>query len=92
MRKALLILAAMLCSMAMYSQLLPSGTLKMQHAPYSLKSITHQMTAPSRIDLADNQMIMGHYDTDDVADSEDGLGLTSLTGTRRLGTILTPQE
>ena len=92
MRKALLILAAMLCSMAMYSQLLPSGTLKMQHAPYSLKSITHQMTAPSRIELADNQMIMGHYDTDDVADSEDGLGLTSLTGTRRLGTILTPQE
>ena len=98
MRKALLLLAAiMLLPVAMSAQLLDNGELKMQKAPFAFKNYTTKMMAPGRMvparaDLADNQMIMGHYDTDDVATSEDGLGITSLTGTRRLGTILTPSE
>ena len=98
MRKALLLLAAiMLLPVAMSAQVLDNGELKMQKAPFAFKNYTTKMMAPGRMvparaDLADNQMIMGHYDTDDVATSEDGLGITSLTGTRRLGTILTPSE
>ena len=93
MRKALVLLAAvMLLPLAMSAQLLNNGGLKMQKSPYALKNFNTKMMVPARADLADNQMIMGHYDTDDVATSEEGLGITSLTGTRRLGTILTPSE
>ena len=98
MRKALLLLAViMLLPVAMSAQLLGNGELKMQKAPYALKNYTTKMMAsprmvPARADLADNQLIMGHYDSDAIADSENGLGITSLTGVRRLGTILTPDE
>ena len=96
MKKVLLLtLAALLLSFTMSAQLLGSQDMKVHRAPYALqqfKSHTPRMMAPARADLADNQLIMGHYDSDAIADSEDGLGITSLTGVRRLGTILTPDE
>ena len=93
MKKALLLtLAVLLLPLAMNAQLLRNQDYSLQRAPYALKNFTHKMMVPARVDLAENQMIMGHYDTDDVASSEEGLGITSLTGTRRLGTILTPEE
>lgn len=96
MRKTLLLLAAMLCSMAMSAQLLGSGELTLQHAPYALKNFTGhkgqstRLMTPARANLGENQMIMGHYDTDDYA--TDGLGITGLPGTISIGTILTPDE
>lgn len=96
MKKALLLLlAAMLLPMAMNAQLLGNSELKFKHAPYALKSISPRMTmamAPARADLANNQMIMGHYDTDDLASSDQGLGITSLPGVIPIGTIITPDE
>ena len=93
MKKALLLtLAVLLLPLAMNAQLLRNQDYSLQRAPYALKNFTHKMMVPARVDLAENQMIMGHYDTDDVASSDEGLGITSLTGTRRLGTILTPEE
>ena len=98
MRKALLILAAMLFTMAMNAQLLGNGELTLQHAPYALKNFTghksfnSRLMTPARADLADNQRIMGHYDTDDVAASDDGLGITGLPGVIPISTILTPNE
>ena len=88
----------MLFSMAMSAQLLNNSSLTFQHAPYSLKnfsghkSFNSRLMTPSRANLADNQMIMGHYDSDDVAASEDGLGITSLPGTIPIATILTSNE
>ena len=96
MRKTLLLLAAMLCSMAMSAQLLGNGELTLQHAPYALKNFTGhkgqstRLMTPARANLGENQMIMGHYDTDDYA--TDGLGITGLPGTISIGTILTPDE
>ena len=96
MRKTLLLLAAMLCSMAMSAQLLGNGELTLQHAPYALKNFTGhkgqstRLMTPARANLGENQMIMGHYDTDDLTD--DGLGITGLPGTISIGTILTPDE
>ena len=86
----------MLCSMAMSAQLLGNGDLTLQHAPYALKNFTShkgqstRLMTPARANLGENQMIMGHYDTDDYA--TDGLGITSLPGTISIGTILTPDE
>lgn len=45
--------------------------------------------APQRMDLPDNQKLMGHYDTDDIA--TEGAGL-STTGNLYLGTILESEE
>ena len=83
-------LAAMCLSLTMSAQLLGSQNLKVQHAPYALKSLNHRMMAPARADLGDNQMIMGHYDTDDYV--TDGLGITGLPGVIPISTILTPSE
>lgn len=93
MKKILLLLvAAMLLPMAMSAQLLDNSNLKFQHAPYALKNFdSHtRLMAPARANLADNQMIMGHYDTDDYTTS--GLGITGLPGTIPIATILTPSE
>ena len=94
MRKAFLLLAAvLLLPVAMSAQLLGNGELKLQHAPYALKSFKSQNTrlmSPAKADLADNQMIMGHYDTDDY--EANGLGITGLPGVLPLGTIITPSE
>ncbi|MBQ6079845.1 MAG: Omp28-related outer membrane protein [Muribaculaceae bacterium] len=98
MRKTLFILAAMLFTMAMNAQLLSNSNITLQHAPYALKSFTNhksfnsRLMTPARADLADNQRIMGHYDTDDVAASDDGLGITGLPGVIPISTILTPNE
>ena len=96
MRKALLLLLAiMLLPVAMNAQLLSNGNITLQHAPYALKNFTShnsRLMTPAKANLADNQMIMGHYDTDDVASSEDGLGITGLPGTIPIATILTPEE
>ncbi len=94
MRKALLLLTlAMLLPVAMSAQLLGTGNIELQRAPYSLKGFKPHSTrlmAPSRVDLGDNQMILGHYDSDAL--STDGLGITGLPGTVTLGTILTADE
>ena len=91
MRKALLLLAViMLLPVAMSAQLLGNGELKISKAPYALKDFGTKMMAPARADLADNQMIMGHYDSDDYEES--GLGITGLPGVQSLGTILSPDE
>ena len=91
MRKTLLLLAmALILPMAVSAQLVGRNNITMQHAPYSLKGLSQRLTAPSRIDLAENQKIMGHYDTDDLA--TDGLGITGLPGTIPIATILTADE
>ena len=87
-----LLMAAMLLPLAMNAQLLGNQDIKVQKAPFALKTFNQRLTTPTRADLADNQMILGHYDTDDLADADNGLGITSLTGVRRLGTVLTPEE
>ena len=94
MRKALLLLAAvLLLPVAMSAQLLGNGEMKLQHAPFALKTFKSpntRMMSPARADLGDNQMIMGHFDSDDY--EADGLGITGMPGTLPLGTILTPDE
>ena len=91
MKKLLsLLLAAMLLPMAMNAQLLRNTDIKVQHAPYTLKSFSPKMMVPNRANLGENQMIMGHYDTDDY--TTDGLGITGLPGTIPIGTIITPNE
>ena len=96
MRKVLLLtLAALLLPFAMSAQLLGSQDMKVHRAPYALKqfkSHTPRMMAPARADLADNQMIMGHYATDDLATSDAGLGITGLPGVIPIATILSPSE
>ena len=47
------------------------------------------LRAPAGMDLPDNQRLMGHYDTDDIA--TEGVGL-STTGNIYLGTILESEE
>ena len=93
MRKTLLlVLAALSLGLAMNAQLLGNQELRFRHAPYALKSLNHRMMAPAKADLAENQMIMGHYDTDDVAGENDGLGITGLPGVIPISTILDPAE
>ena len=89
-RTFLFLLAALLLPMAMSAQLLGSQDLKFKHEPYALKSLTQKVMVPTRADLADNQKIMGHYDTDELA--SDGLGITGLPGVISIATILSPDE
>lgn len=87
-----LLFAAMLLPMAMQAQLIGDQNIKFQKAPFALKTFQHRLNAPARADLGENQLIMGHYDTDDLASSDAGLGITGLPGNQRLGTILSPDE
>ena len=80
----------MLLPMAMNAQLLSNSDLTVQRAPYALKTWQQHLNAHARIDLADNQRIMGHYDTEDLTD--DGLGITGLPGVIPISTVLTPEE
>ena len=92
MKKFLFVLfAAMLLPMAMQAQLLDNPSL-LQRAPFTPKNFSQRLMASARADLANNERIMGHYDTDDYAASEDGLGITGLPGTIVIGTVLTPEE
>lgn len=91
MKKLLFLLLAVILPMAVYAQLLDNNRM-LQRAPYALKAFNQQqLMTTSRADLAANQMIMGHYDTDDVAPSGEGIGLNS-TGKRQVGTVITPEE
>jgi len=54
-------------------------------------SLEQRHQSPAKADLADNQKIMGHYDTDDVT-TGGGLGLTSFAGTIPIAVILEPDE
>lgn len=91
MKKLLFLMLAVILPMAISAQLLDSKR-EFQRAPYALKTFQkHQLTTPSRADLAANQLIMGHYNTDDVASSTEGIGFNS-TGSKQLGTIITPEE
>ena len=91
MKKFLFLLLAVILPMAICAQLLDNNR-EFKRAPYALKTFNHQqLTTPSRVDLADNQLIMGHYTTDDVASSDEGIGFNG-TGTKQLGTIITPEE
>lgn len=99
MRKTLfLLLAIMLLPVAMNAQLLSDGNITLQHSPYSLKNfdspkrLNGRLMTPARANLGENQMIMGHYDTDDYTPEGEGLGITGLPGTITIGTILTPDE
>lgn len=85
-------MAAMLLPMAMNAQLLSNQDMKMHRAPYALKSLSHRMMAPARVNLGENQMVLGHYDTDDLASSNEGLGITGLPGVIPIGTVITPAE
>ena len=91
MRKSLLLLmASALLPLAMNAQLLaPKANGVLQQLP-GLKTVTETHKAPAKADLAENQRIMGHYDTDDV--TSDGLGITGLPGTIPIGTVLVPDE
>ncbi len=92
MKKLLsLLLVAMMLPMAMNAQLLPNGGVRMHRAPYSLKGFDQKKNLPARVTLAENQKIMGHYDTDDVV-TGGYLGLTNLPGVIPIGTIITPDE
>ncbi len=92
MKKLLsLLLVAMMLPMAMSAQLLPNGDVRMHRAPFALKSFDQKRTLPARVDLSENQKIMGHYDTDDVV-TGGFLGLTNLPGVIPTATIISPTE
>lgn len=90
MKKILFLLLAVILPMAIYAQLLDNNR-EFQRAPYALKAFNQRLMTPSRADLADNQMIMGHYTTDDVAPSTEGVGFTG-SSTKQIGTIITAEE
>lgn len=92
MKKFLLFsLVAMLLPVAMTAQSLRTTTLTgvLQRAGV-VQSFDNRHKAPAQIDLASNQMILGHYDTDEV--STDGLGLTGMPGVLPIAIELTPAE
>ena len=89
MKKLLSLLA--LLPMAMNAQLLTNQDFGFQRAPYLLKSMPNKMMAPARADLTENQMILGHYDTDEVI-TGGYLGLTNFPGVIPTAIELTPEE
>lgn len=84
----LLLLAAVMLPMALGAQALPKTS--MLHRANVPMTFGKRIMTPFQANLAENQMIMGHYDTDDY--TTDGLGITGLPGTIRIGTILDPAE
>ena len=90
MKKALLLLiAAVMLPLALGAQALPKANGLLQRANVPMTFGKRIMT-PLQADLAEGQMIMGHYDTDDY--TTEGLGLTGRPGTIRIGTIIDPDE
>lgn len=94
MKKTLLLLLAMVVlPMTMGAQIMNAPQAKgLLHR--SMSGLTYnnsgRLMAPAKADLAENQKIMGHYDTDDL--TTDGLGITGLPGTIPIATILEPDE
>ena len=72
-------MAAMLLPLTVNAQVLASQSIDVQRAPYALKTLGQRSKAPARIDLPDNQRILGHYDTDDI-ETGGYLGLLSFPG------------
>ena len=92
MKKILaLLMAAMLLPMAMNAQLLGNNDINLQRAPITLKNFNQRLMTPNRANLAANQMIMGHYNTDDVV-TGGYLGLTNLPGVIPTAIEITPEE
>ena len=86
MKKLLLLMAAaLLLPVSLGAQLV-----KAPATPRQLLEPGYSFQAPAAADLAENQKIMGHYDTDDY--STNGLGMTSSPGVIPLGVILEPDE
>lgn len=54
-----------------------------------MRALTHYK-APAGIEIAENQKIMGHFDSDDLL--EGGLGMTSMPGVIPLATVISPDE
>ena len=92
MKKLLLLsLAAMLLPVALTAQSLRTTTLMgVLQREGVVKTFDSRHKAPARAELGPNQMIMGHYDTDEV--TTDGLGLTSFAGTLPIAIEMTPEE
>lgn len=85
MRKLLLLtMAALMMPAAMGAQavLQPKGSVPM-------RAMTH-FKAPTGVAIAENQKIMGHFDSDNILDG--GLGMTSMPGVIPLSTVITPEE
>jgi len=93
MKKFLLLaLAAVLLPLAIQANTFEAQKLQgVVNASLQTTLKSHRQMAPARMDLAANQRIMGHYDTDDV-NADGGLGLTSFVDTIPIGTILEPSE
>ena len=91
-KSLLMLMAALLLPLSMGAQLLnaPQANGLLHYNTVGLKSINAPQKAPMHADLAENQRIMGHYDTDDL--SSDGLGITGLPGTMPIATVLEPSE
>ena len=49
-----------------------------------------RLGAPARTEIAENQKIMGHFDSDNIL--EGGLGMTSMSGVIPISTVITPEE
>ena len=86
MKKFLLSMAAMLMvAISANAQIASAkradaGTL--QQDPYPTSLVPKGFRAPAnKIQLADNQLVMGPYTTDQVATSNQGLGVTGVPGT-----------
>jgi len=92
-KSLLMLMASVLLPLSMGAQLkapMANGLLEQMPGLKSLSSSTHM--APARVDLAENQRIMGHYDTEDLVDPGQGLGITGLPGTMPIATIIEPDE
>lgn len=93
MKKLLLLsLAAMLLPVAMSAQSLRTTTLTglLQRAGV-VQNFDSRHKAPARAELGPNQMILGHYDTDEVSVGS-GLGLTGLPGVLPIAIELSADE
>lgn len=93
MKKFFFMLATLALPVALSAQSLNAPALQgALHRDYSPKAIEKMVNkAPARVELAANQKIMGHYDTDSVM-TGGYLGLTGLPGVIPIATILTPDE
>ena len=91
MKKFLLFSLAAMLSMAMSAQSLRTTTLTgaLQRSGM-IQSFDSRHKAPARAELGPNQMILGHYDTDDL--TTNGLGLTGFPGTIPTGIELSADE
>ena len=91
MKKFLLFSLAAMLSMAMSAQSLRTTTLTgaLQRSGV-IQNFDSRHKAPARAELGPNQMILGHYDTDDL--TTNGLGLTGFPGTIPTGIELSADE